>query len=327
MMWLVRFTCALILVALGGVSTQVAAHDLGLAQVSVSKSSGGAIVLRSKLSATLVAANPVVPENCSATTEFLQSLDMINHRFETRILCAEDHGQILLPWQVDGVFLISQTAGQESEARFVPASGGGITLQLGDLFVNERGLLETAILYTKLGVEHIWIGLDHLALLVCLALLAKGMVLVRLVTAFSIGHSITLCLAALQLVQVPIAPVEVMIVVSVAYLARLVWLGGTMDRSSTGLLVAVGLLHGMGFASVLTDIGLPQSDLLLALFSFNIGIEIGQLVFLLAAIAVFETLRRSLPVSFAKPMPVIVSFLIGSLAMFWSFERFAGFFA
>lgn len=321
---LILAICACFLCAL---STQTAAHDLGLAQVNVSRSADGAITMRSKLSATLTAGDPIVSVGCVASTKALTSSDVTNHRLETRITCEEETGQIRLPWQVDGVFLIAQKAGLPSETRFVPASGGGITLEFNDLFSNDRSTLETASLYAQLGVKHIWIGIDHLALLVCLALLAKGMVLVRLVTAFSIGHSITLCLAALQLVQVPIAPVEVMIAVSVAYLARQVWLGETMDRQSTGLLIGVGLLHGMGFASVLTELGLPQNDLLLALLSFNIGIEIGQLVFLLAAIALFVVARRALPGPIVKPAPLLASFLIGSLAMYWSFERFAGFFA
>lgn len=232
-----------------------------------------------------------------------------------------------MPWQVDGVFLISQAAGHESKTRFVPAGPGGITLAVEDLTFQERGVLSIASLYVQLGIKHILIGLDHLALLLCLALLARGMVLVRLVTAFTIGHSITLCLAALQFVQVPVAPVEVLIVLSVAFLARDVWLGRTLDRNSTVLMGCIGLLHGLGFASVLSEIGLPKSDLLLALLSFNIGIEIGQLAFLTFVIVLSTLFGRVTPNYLVKLAPNMASFLTGSLAMYWTFERIAGFYA
>ena len=309
-------------------STPASAHDLGLAQVTVSSLADGKIILRSKLSATVNAGTPIVSEACTSTTEILTSTDLLNQRLETVVQCPTGHqgGEILLPWQVDGVFLISQATGQDSDARFVAAGPGGITLDVGDLSFQDRGMLSIASLYAQLGIKHILIGLDHLALLVCLALLAKGMVLVRLVTAFTIGHSITLCLAALQLVNVPVPPVEVLIVLSVAYLARDVWRGRSLDRNSTILMAGIGLLHGLGFASVLSEIGLPQSDLLVALLSFNIGIEIGQLVFLSAVVVLAHGFTRITPVVLARPAPAIVSFLIGTLAMYWTFERIAGFY-
>jgi len=126
---------------------------------------------------------------------------------------------------------------------------------------------------------------------------------VRLLTAFTIGHSITLCLAALKIVQVPVAPVEVLIVLSVAYLARDVLQGRKLGRSNSVLLAGIGLLHGLGFASVLTEIGLPQSQLLPALISFNVGIEIGQLVFLSGGFVLFALFRRIAPVALVKPAP------------------------
>lgn len=309
------------------ISTPIAAHDLGLAQVTVSSSLDGEIILRSKLSATLNAQSPILPEACTGVTKSLKAPDPLNQWLETRIQCSiKTSGAVLLPWQVDGVFLISQAAGHESKTRFVPAGPGGVTLAVEDLTFQARGVLSIASLYVQLGIKHILIGLDHLALLLCLALLARGMVLVRLVTAFTIGHSITLCLAALQVVRVPVAPVEVLIVLSVAYLARDVWLGRSLDRNSTVLMTCIGLLHGLGFASVLSEIGLPNSDLLLALLSFNIGIEIGQLVFLTCVIVLSTLFSRIAPSYLVKLAPNLASFLTGSLAMFWTFERIAGFY-
>lgn len=324
----VRWVCLTLTGLMIAISTPAAAHDLGLAQVTVSSTSDGEIILRSKLSALLNAQAPILPETCTGVTNTLAAPDPLNQWLETRIQCpAETGGAILLPWRVDGVFLISQAAGHESKTRFVPAGAGGVTLSVGDLTFQERGALNISGLYAQLGIKHILIGLDHLALLLCLALLARGMVLVRLITAFTIGHSMTLCLAALQMVQVPVAPVEALIALSVAYLARSVWVGQKLDRNSTYLLVGIGLLHGLGFASVLSEIGLPQSDLLLALLSFNIGIELGQLMFLLVVTSLFTIARNLTPNTVAQPFPNIVSFAIGSVAMYWTFERIAGFYA
>lgn len=309
------------------ISTPVAAHDLGLAQVTVSATLDGEITLRSKLSATLDAQSPILPDACTGATKSLTGPDPLNQWLETRIQCPDKtSGAVLLPWQVDGVFLISQDVDHESKTRFVPAGPGGVTLAVEDLTFQARGVVSIASLYVHLGIKHILIGLDHLALLLCLAMLARGMVLVRLVTAFTIGHSITLCLAALQVVQVPSAPVEVLIVLSVAYLARDVWLGRSLDRNSTVLMACIGLLHGLGFASVLSEIGLPKSDLLLALLSFNIGIEIGQLVFLTFVIFLSILFRRVAPNYLVKLAPNLAAFLTGSMAMYWTFERIAGFY-
>jgi hypothetical protein len=101
----------------------------------------------------------------------------------------------------------------------------------------------------------------------------------------------------------------------------------SLNRNSTLLLVGIGLLHGLGFASVLSEIGLPQGDLILALLSFNIDIEIGQLVTLAAVVGVSMVVRRIAPVAILKPLPLVISFLTGSLAMFWTFKRIAGFYA
>jgi len=328
MTFLARLTLVVLTSLILGLASQAMAHGLGLAQVTVSTNPDGTIVLLSKLSATVTAEAPRVPGACTSVTEEIGALDPLNQRLETRILCPDGVGdlQVLLPWPVDGVFLISQSAGLQSEKVFIPAGSGGVTLNLSDIDAEVRGALDVASLYVKLGTKHILIGYDHLALLLCLTLLARGMVLVRLVTAFTIGHSITLVLAALQVTQIPVAPIEALIVLSVAYLAREVWLGRTLDRNSTFMLIGIGLLHGLGFASVLSEIGLPQGDLLLALLSFNIGIEIGQLMFIAAAVAVPWAFGRFLPAGLRVQTPAVVSFALGTVAMYWAFERIAAFY-
>ena len=303
------------------------AHDLGLAQVTVTVGSDGNIALRSRLSATINAVDPLVSGSCAASTQRRAEPDGQNQIIETRLDCTQGSAdaEVLFPWQVSGVFLRTSGAGENSVSQFLPAGPEGVRLSLGTFVQMDSSLLDTAALYIQLGVKHILIGIDHLALLLCLSMLARGMNLVRLVTAFTIGHSITLCLAALKIVQVPVAPVEVLIVLSVAYLARDVLQGRKLGRSNSVLLAGIGLLHGLGFASVLSEIGLPQSQLLPALISFNIGIEIGQLIFLAGVFVLFALFQRIAPVALAKPAPYLASFLIGALAMFWTFERIAEF--
>lgn len=158
-------------------------------------------------------------------------------------------------------------------------------------------------------------------MLVCLFILAKGWTLLRLATAFTIGHSLTLCLAALDIVRVPPGPMEVVIALSVVFLARDVVLARQFGRQHTTLLVGIGLVHGLGFASVLGEIGLPNAARLSALLGFNLGVEIGQILVLLALILTSAALTRlaQLP---ARAGGLVTGIAIGSLAAFWTLERF-----
>ena len=186
-------------------------------------------------------------------------------------------------------------------------------------------------LYTELGVEHILIGIDHLLFILGLLLLITGFWnLIKTATAFTVAHSITLGLSALGLVSVPQAPVEAVIALSIVFLANeyLKTLEG--KRSVTAQypwLVAFifGLLHGFGFAGVLQEIGFPQKDIPLALFSFNVGVEIGQIIFILAAIG-FMWMFRKFSIAYPKWTTKILPYAMGIVAMFWVFERVSGFF-
>jgi len=153
--------------------------------------------------------------------------------------------------------------------------------------------------------------------------------LLATVTAFTIAHSITLALAVLGYVNVPGQPVEAVIALSIVFVAA-EFVRGRMGN--TGLtarwpwIVAFtfGLLHGFGFAGALNEIGLPQSAIPLALFTFNLGVEAGQLIFVATALIVFSMLRRVRysPPDWALQLP---AYGIGGLASFWVIERFAGF--
>src|SRR5262249_29451729 len=184
--------------------------------------------------------------------------------------------------------------------------------------------------YVRLGVNHILTGPDHLLFVFGLVLLAgTTRRLLATVTAFTLGHSVTLTAAALGLVAVPVAPIEVAIAASVFVLA--VELARDPDRASAirrrpwTMAFAFGLLHGLGFAGALAEAGLPRDEIPLALLGFNLGIETGQVAFVacvLAAGAALWPLVRRLP-----PWRRWVSaYAMGSLAAFWWIERTAALF-
>jgi hydrogenase/urease accessory protein HupE len=149
--------------------------------------------------------------------------------------------------------------------------------------------------YTWLGIEHIWIGIDHLLFVACLLFIARtSRRLLITITGFTVAHSITLALSALDVVRIPTPPVEAVIALSVVFMAWEIAKGdeGSLThRYPIAVSSSFGLLHGFGFAAVLRDIGLPQTELPTALLFFNVGVEIGQLLFIGVLLAGFFVLR------------------------------------
>jgi len=187
--------------------------------------------------------------------------------------------------------------------------------------------------YFRLGVEHILFGIDHLLFVTGLVLIfRRPWRLAKTITAFTVAHSITLALAALGFVHVPPAPVEATIALSIVFLARELARAqqGKDGRGEGGLTIrqpwlvafAFGLLHGFGFASALSQIGLPQHDIPLALLLFNLGVEAGQLLFIAALLLVRAAILRLMP-----RMPITLARLptygIGAAAAFWLLQRMA----
>lgn len=180
--------------------------------------------------------------------------------------------------------------------------------------------------YFRLGAEHIAGGIDHLLFVFGLLLLTGGSrLLISTVTAFTLGHSVTLALAALQIVSVPQAPVEVVIAMTIyvlaVELARDVGPKATLlRRRPWAMAFAFGLLHGLGFAGALREAGLPANDVPLALLSFNLGIEAGQLVFVAVVLAAMAGLRAVLAAmpAWAGRVPV---YAMGTAASYWILVR------
>ena len=183
---------------------------------------------------------------------------------------------------------------------------------------------EVASDYSLLGIEHIWSGIDHLLFVFGLLLLVgSGARLLWTITAFTVGHSITLALVTLGFFDYPVALVEFAIAVSIFVLAVELTRTNRHDmlwRNPWWLAGGFGLLHGMGFAGALAETGLPQDNVPLALLFFNVGIEIGQVAFILAVLAVWAVIRKPLAPWQDRLLPVPV-YVLGSLSAMWCIER------
>lgn len=189
----------------------------------------------------------------------------------------------------------------------------------------DSGALRVFWSYLGLGAEHILLGVDHLMFVFGLMLLVQsGRMLIKTISAFTLAHSVTLAAAILGLVHVPPAPVEALIAVSIVLLAleltRPVDAPPTLTRRYPWAVAFIfGLLHGLGFAGALAEIGVPPDRIALALLSFNLGVEAGQLTFVVAMLGPLVLVRQ-----LAERWPLarlVPPYAIGALAMAWTFER------
>lgn len=192
------------------------------------------------------------------------------------------------------------------------------------------GRLQVARTYLALGVEHILLGIDHLLFVLALVILVTGSSrLFWTITAFTVAHSLTLAAATLGWVHVPVPPVEASIALSIMFLASEIMhkragRPGLTYRSPWIVAFLFGLLHGLGFASALNEVGLPENAIPVALLFFNVGVEMGQLLFIAAVMAVIVGARKiRLPRGdWAWKLPV---YAIGATAAYWTVGRVAGF--
>ena len=187
--------------------------------------------------------------------------------------------------------------------------------------------------YTGLGIEHILGGWDHLLFVVGLLMLAgSARRIFWVVTGFTLAHSITLSLSALGVLAVPVVPVEAAIALSILFLAREIAVGrpqSLANRYPFLVSSSFGLLHGLGFAAALSEIGLQSGELLTSLFSFNVGVEVGQILVILPILSVAWLAGRG-RVAHRFPglgrfrtalLPTVCSYAIGVPAAFWFMER------
>ena len=192
------------------------------------------------------------------------------------------------------------------------------------------GTAQVAWSYLVLGIEHILGGVDHLLFVLALLLIVRGgRRIVATITAFTLAHSLTLVAATLGWVHVPGPPVEAMIALSIVFVAAEVVHGlrgrpGLTARAPWVVAFSFGLLHGFGFAGALAEVGLPQTAIPVALLLFNVGVEVGQLIFVSCVLVLRTLLTRS----FAR-LPEwtlnLPPYVIGTVATFWVVERIGAF--
>ncbi|MGE9270783.1 MAG: HupE/UreJ family protein [Verrucomicrobiales bacterium] len=186
--------------------------------------------------------------------------------------------------------------------------------------------------YVLIGIEHILFGFDHLLFVLCLVLLVGDLrKLIATITAFTLAHSITLGISTLGWLQVPGPPVEAVIALSIVFLARELALRneeapGLTERYPWLVAVSFGLLHGFGFAGALSEVGLPENQIPIALFNFNLGVELGQLAFIAVMLAGIYLTRKISPTWNERARQPVI-FATGILAAYWCVERITGFWA
>jgi len=204
----------------------------------------------------------------------------------------------------------------------------------------EPNAWQVAKTYLSLGIEHILLGIDHLLFVLgLLFLVGSWRRLVATVTAFTLAHSITLAAATLGFVHVPQTPIEAAIALSVMFVAAEILhqargQSGLTARAPWVVAFVFGLLHGFGFAGALQEVGLPEKDIPLALLFFNVGVEVGQLLFIAAVVAVLSLLTRLFrkrgttehgPWYSEAMIRTPVAYVVGSVAAFWVVQRVVGF--
>ena len=218
---------------------------------------------------------------------------------------------------------ISWTDGTTEVARLTPEHPA-LTLK------GAQSILQVAWTYFVLGVEHILSGVDHLLFVLALMLLIRERwMLFKTITAFTLAHSITLVGATLGYFSLPQKPVEATIALSIAFVAsELIKMKPGERRLSEAypwvVAFSFGLLHGFGFAGALTEIGLPQKDVPLALLTFNLGVEAGQLMFVGFVLLLYAAVRTVTTIPLTKAR-VAGAYVIGTIAIGWFLERLAGF--
>jgi HupE / UreJ protein len=308
-----------------------AAHDIGVARAILEEQADGRYVLAVELGSAPAEsfAPPLLPERCAAEPAAGAARpDAARLRYVFRCqgqsLTASDVLQ--LPWQRQGAMIAARWLDGSSARRFFSRGGAGIEVPLAALRAGSGSVADAARRYLALGVEHILLGIDHLLFVLGLLLIVRGpWMLIKTVTAFTVAHSLTLALATLGLVEVPSRPVDAAIALSIVFLAAEILRArqgriGLTHAFPWLIAFAFGLLHGLGFAGALAEIGLPAAEIPLALLFFNLGVEVGQLMFIAAVLSLRWAVRR-LEIAWpgwAEPLP---AYLIGTVAAFWFIER------
>jgi hypothetical protein len=270
-----------------------------------------------------------MPESCRNTVPPSATVGDTAHVERARLACSgglagrEVHVEGLVATLTDVLARVERADGSTQVVRLTPDRPS---------FVVEAAprALEVVRTFLPLGIEHILTGVDHLLFVLGLLLLVRGVGrLVRTISAFTVAHSVTLTLATLGVVDLPPAPVEAVIALSIVFVAsEIVKPPGDVPsvarRQPWLVAFTFGLLHGLGFAGGLSAAGLPAGHVPLALLLFSAGVEIGHFAFVAAVLAMVAVLGRLRldPPPWVRAVP---AYAIGSIATFWMIERVSGF--
>ena len=268
-----------------------------------------------------------LPQNCAPLTDPIRSIDGGAYAERWTARCGGGlAGQRiaidgLSSTLTDTLARIAYRDGSVEIARLTPDAPSFVV-------AGAQSTAQVARTYFGLGVDHILSGLDHLLFVFALILLIQDRwMLAKTITAFTVAHSITLAAASLGYFSLPQKPVEAAIALSITFVAReLLMLRPSELRTAERLpwlvAFAFGLLHGFGFAGALKETGLPQTDVPLALLTFNLGVEAGQLLFVAAVLLLFHAVRAIVSMPFTRLRP-IAAYAIGTTAMIWLLTRLA----
>lgn len=312
-------------------SSGAAAHEIRPAYLKLTQIEGSsdyAVVWKQPLrDGKRLEIEPVFPPACQEVSRSLGQSTGSALIQRWRMTCADEglQNQTLLISGLDrtivDVFVEVSFASGRIQSRILKPNAASFV-------VSEAGG-SAASRYLRLGIEHLLSGFDHILFVIGLVLLIRTpMNLVKVVTSFTIAHSLTLALATYGLVRLSPPAVEAVIALSIMFLAvELVRArnAGGMDESIImrypwAITFVFGLLHGFGFAGALTQIGLPREAAALALFLFNVGVEVGQLLIVAAALCALALFRR-LPVTWPAPAGLMPAYIIGTMAAYWFVER------
>lgn len=308
--WLLALSAMLLLAAPAG------AHEMSMGELELREIARGDFLWSwsagEKRATASESLKPLWPQGCRAEASLLR--------------CGA--GGLSGPLSIEGVgqrysAVIVKVAWLDGPSRVYTLSAGQPVLRLYGAADDQRGWSEIARAYTLLGIEHILTGWDHLVFVIALLFLVGfERRLVWTITAFTVAHSLTLASSALGWLSLRSAPVEATIALSIMLVA-----GEALRRRETlarrwPALVAFlfGLVHGLGFAGALKDIGLPDNHLWIALFFFNTGVEVGQLLTVALAWLIHRALRSWPAMTQAR---VAALYAIGTLAAYWSLTRIA----
>ena len=327
MTWFGR-RCALALLLVGVAHAwSAAAHPLAPSLLDVRERAGGRVDVLWKMSLLQPSGadlRPELPPHCSPLSEPAAERDDVSITFRWSEDCGA-RGIVGGMLRVTGLertrtdVLVHVELRDGRRLRAV-ISGADASFEVGE----RQSRWQVALAYGRLGVEHILSGLDHLTFVLGLMLLVRSRrALLVTLTAFTLGHSVTLSAAALGYVDFPTRLVEFAIAASIFVLA--LELTGDREGDAThrrpwGFAFVFGLLHGLGFAGALSEIGLPADEIPLALLTFNLGIEVGQIAFVAVVWVVLAAVGRRAAAAPAW-LHALTVYAIGSLAALWCIER------